>query len=142
MRVIIMILLALPLVRSDPIPTLFRTYTPSDTRLKCMSPACSSLDTIRCFATPSTLHDNKYYWRCRLREIRTYIINMRMQDDYETLHINMTPRKNQNIILDIIRAAWWCVFLYHYPHLTLGLMTGQWMAKDSRPRHIEISFYV
>ncbi len=146
-HILITALLLLPAVGAgdDPVPTLYRTYRETDPRLRCDSPLCSKLGTIRCFAIPSTLsplHYKSYWWRCRLNELQNHIVNVHMEDDYNTLHVDITPKRVQNTALDIIDFAWRCIFLYTYPQFAIGVLLGQWIHTNSIPRKIELSYWI
>ena len=101
--------------RNDPIPTLHRVYRKDDPRLICDSSACSKLGTITCFGVPSSLsplHYNAFWWRCRLNDVRSHIVEIRMEDDLDTLHVHLTPRREQNTIMDAIHLTWVLAMTY------------------------------
>ena len=145
-HILITVLLLLPTIRAvdDPVPTLYRTYRRADPRLKCDSPLCSKLGAIRCFAIPSSLSPlnyESYWWRCRLNELHNHIVDVRMEDDHTTLHVNIIPKREQNTVLDIINFAWRCIFLYQYPQIAIGVLLGQRMCSNSKPSQIEVSYW-
>ena len=130
--------------RNDPIPTLHRVYRKDDPRLICDSGACSKLGTITCFGVPSSLsplHYNTFWWRCRLNDVRSHIVEIRMEDDLDTLHVHLTPRREQNIFMDAIHLTWVLAMTYQFPQLVFGVALGQWAIWDSTPRQIERSYW-
>lgn len=130
--------------RNDPIPTLHRVYRKDDPRLICDSSACSKLGTITCMGVPSSLsplHYNTFWWRCRLNDVRSHIVEIRMEDDLDTLHVHLTPRREQNIFMDAIQIGWYLMVAYQFPQLVFGVVLGRWALGDSTPRQIERSYW-